>query len=71
MSDMNVRQIVHAYLVANGYEGLYAPWGFCSCRLTELLPCSNAVEDCLPGYKGPCDCGEGCDWHIVEEKPHE
>ncbi len=67
---MTVKDIVIAYLVAHGYDGLYSS-GECGCKTDDLMPClHDAIGDCRPGYFQPCpeDCGEH-EWHIGKEKP--
>jgi hypothetical protein len=66
---MNVQEIVKAYLVANGYEGLYNDDAGCGCALDGLAPCDEMSGACRAGYKVPCQCGEGCDFDIAETKP--
>lgn len=67
---VTVEEIVRAYLVAGGYDGLYCP-GECCCSVDHLFPCEQVSTECEPGYRLPCDCGEGCDFHIGprEDKP--
>lgn len=62
--------MVIEYLERHGYDGLYDP-GECSCLLGELVPCGSDFSDCEPGYKCPCECGEGCDFHIGPAKHEE
>lgn len=45
----NVRDIVEAYLTANGYEGLWDGED-CGCRLGDLIPCDGRIEWCKPAY---------------------
>ena len=69
MGEMTVRGIIAEYLRVHGYAGLY---GFeCGCSLDELMPCDHKLTpgrcdfaECLPGVKHPCDCGEGCEFHM-------
>lgn len=57
---MNVKKIVKAWLIENGYDGLYG--GECECSLDDLMPC---FDDCEAGYKKDCDCGDpDHDFHI-------
>lgn len=62
---MNVRDIVHAYLLEHGYDGLYDGYG-CSCRRDKVIPCGGPDEtapgNCTPGY----ECG--ADGSINEQK---
>ena len=65
------RDMVAAYLRQNGFDGLFCEE--CGCSLDDLMPCGGdwAIR-CVAGYKQPgCadDCGQGCDFHIVREKP--
>lgn len=62
---MTVKEIVEAYLRANGFDGLYADE--CSCTVDDLEPCGYMMSECLAGYIRPCDCGNH-DWHIGPEK---
>jgi len=71
-SNLVIISMVHSWLVANDYDGLYCDG--CGCSVDDLWPCSNveAMLTCRAGYKvAGCqnDCGEGCDFHIVAEKP--
>ena len=67
---MNVR--VLEYLKKNGFDGLFNDNGECACDLADLCPCdSEGIEECQPGHKKPCDCGEEHEFHIElkEAKP--
>lgn len=72
---MNIQEIVKGYLIAHGYDGLFNDGGECSCELADLCPCPSDFENiahCQPGYKVlgcPPECGMGCKFHIVAEKP--
>uniref|UniRef100_A0A6H1ZHK9 Uncharacterized protein n=1 Tax=viral metagenome TaxID=1070528 RepID=A0A6H1ZHK9_9ZZZZ len=69
---MEVSQIVEQYLKANGYDGLVSFAGECSCRIGDLMPCDyDCIANCEAGYKVPCTCGEGCEFHIATKKPKE
>jgi len=61
---MTVKEIVRDYLTANGYDGLWSDSGRCGCEVDDLFPCLDSWGNCQPGYKQPCDCGEGCRFHI-------
>lgn len=63
---MNVKEIVTKYLQDNGFDGLRTDG--CGCQIADLMPCEDCNSMCEPGYKVPCDCDEGCDFHIVEVK---
>lgn len=65
---MTVKEIVKEYLLAKGFEGLYAEC--CGCKIDDLMPCCcEGIEDCEAGYKVPCDpetcpADGDCEWHI-------
>lgn len=63
---MNAIEIIEKYLKENGYDGLYRTG--CGCMIGELFPCANYPDDCKAGYKVPCDCEDGCNWHMRGEK---
>ena len=65
---MNVREIVQKYLKENGFDGIYNDE--CACLTDDLAPCSESMDDCEPGYRGPCDCGDH-DWHIGPNRLEE
>lgn len=62
-ADMNksisVTEIVAAYLLEHGYDGLYLDDGGegCGCTVDDLRPCGEDMSDCKPGYK--CICADG------------
>ncbi len=62
-----VKEIITQYLKDNGYDGLYNGEGPCGCLAEDLFPCGEMFDECSPGYKGACNCGE-CDWHIYGSK---
>lgn len=64
---MSVLEIVHEYLKANKFDGLFSP-GECACKLDDLAPCGEIHGDCEAGYLSDCDCGDH-DWHIGPAKP--
>jgi len=66
---MTVFEIVKQYLEEHGYDGLCSD--FCGCELDDLAPCGNMADDCYAAYKGPCICGEGCDFDLYDKKPEE
>ncbi len=66
---MNVVEIIEAYLRANGFDGLYTD--DCGCQLGDLMPCDGGVGECCPGYRQPCDCGEGHYYHIGPSREGE
>ena len=53
---MNVRDVLE-YLKKNGFDGLFND-NECACDLADLCPCDSEIEECQPGHKKPCDCGE-------------
>lgn len=54
---MNVKDIVKAYLEANGFTGLYNPYDPCGCDIDDLMPCDSAAPACQPGHR----CTEATD----------
>jgi hypothetical protein len=64
MSD--VREIVHEYLVAHGYDGLAHTegWSGCGCGLNDLLTCDEACDLCRPAYRVTWDT---CPWRSKEK----
>jgi len=67
----DVQTIVKLWLEQNGYDGLFSPME-CCCELADLMPCCEYSKECKAGYKVEgCDddCGQGCKFHIVAEKP--
>lgn len=63
----NVKGIIVEYLKEHGFDGLFNESGECGCELEDLAPCWNLGEDCEPGFKVPCDCGDH-DFHIEPVK---
>lgn len=67
----NVKSIVAAYLEEKGYDGLCGgdQGEECQCALENLFYCDIGyqVHECQPGYKAPCDCDEGCKFHIIAD----
>lgn len=77
---MTVKEIVKAYLEANGYTGLVSD--MCGCEINDLMSCdSEGVPSCEPGYKHFCkkcptkkDCevegghNDGGEWCISVSK---
>lgn len=54
-----------------GYDGLCYVDGneACGCKLDDFAPCGgDNIGDCEPGYKAPCECGDGCDFHITPNR---
>ena len=66
---MTVKEIVKAYLDANGFDGLFSDDGDCACQKDDLAPCGGCdnIMDCGPGYLTACTCGEH-DWHFSKSK---
>lgn len=70
MDEITVGEMVVEYLKKNDFDGLVSRCGECSCTLDDLMPCeSDDIPGCSAGYKVPCDCGEGCGFHIATQKP--
>lgn len=51
---MTIDTIIRAYLLANGYDGLYNSEVGCGCDLDDLFPCDQPNQDCSVGYRVPC-----------------
>lgn len=64
-----VEAIIERWLKENGFDGLYQQ-GECSCLAGNLVPCMEDSFGCDPGVKMPCDCGEGCGFHIGPKKDY-
>jgi len=61
-------EIVEKHLKENGYDGLFND-DQCGCAIgKDFMPCDQPSQDCEPGYLQPCDCGEGCGFHIGPTK---
>lgn len=58
-----VKQMVFEILEKRGADGLVNP-DTCHCKKDDLFPCEADFSACLPGYIGPCTCGEDCDCHL-------
>ncbi len=52
---MTIKGILEKWLKDNGYDGLCD--NRCGCVMDDLMPC-----------KVPCDCGEGCEWHVMPSR---
>jgi hypothetical protein len=68
-ANPTITDMVKATLIARGFDGLFNDVGECACDVDALFPCSEPGGHCIAGYKAPCECGEGCDFDIVGEKP--
>ena len=57
---MNVREIVKAYLIENGFDGLYNPdnQDGCGCKINDLFPCEEIQDECCAGYLVKCYDGK-------------
>ena len=67
---MTVKELIKQYAKENGFDGLVHDWGECGCEIDDLCPCElSDLADCAFGYKVPCDCGDGCAFHIALTKP--
>lgn len=67
-----VARIVAEWLKEHGYDGLYRQE--CGCLLGDLIPCGGeGIDDCVAGYRHPCDCGAECEAlhcvHVGPERP--
>jgi hypothetical protein len=68
--NMTVEEIVKKFLTDNGFDGLFNVDGDCACPTNFLAPCGEISNNCEPGYRVEgCTCGQGCDYHIVRDKP--
>ena len=67
------KQMIEAYLKANGFEGLYSDE--CGCELCDLMPCGGDwAIGCQAGYKHHGDFevdGEKTDWAISPTPPKQ
>jgi hypothetical protein len=47
-----VKDIVKQYLEINknNYDGLCNDSGECACLKSDLAPCGNMAQECMPGY---------------------
>lgn len=61
---MNVKQIVAAHLVETRHDGLFNAYAECACELADIMPCGGDSAECEPGYRHPCRCGEGHQFHM-------
>ena len=43
---MNVKEILHKYLVDNGHQGLCTDG--CGCGVKDLIPCESCFDNCVP-----------------------
>ena len=64
MDIATIKSMVNYYLMQTKLDGLCHPDYECSCVIGELMPCDEPDPDCFGGYKLPCNCNEGCDFHI-------
>jgi len=64
---MTVKEIVKNYLEEHGYDGLYAPYLKCSCKIDDLMPCGVCFDDCRAGYLILCE-DEDYDFCIGEKE---
>lgn len=68
MKNPTVKNIVGEYLLAKGFDGLWHCDAPCGCALDDLEPCGNMSAECKAGHFQPCNCDEGCDFHIGPER---
>lgn len=59
-----VQEILVAHLRARGYDGLFNDDRACGCTVEDFATCGDIWTNCQPGYRIPCQCGEGCDFDI-------
>ena len=60
--------IIREHLESQGFDGLYNDYDcYCGCLIDELAPCGFIEDDCKPGYRVECDCGDH-DFHIQSGK---
>jgi len=67
---MNIQEIVTAYLIEHGHDGLCGDE--CGCELADLFPCGEDFSRCVLGRKMPCppECGDH-NFHIVPDDDKE
>ena len=66
----NAEKNIVDFLKNNGYDGLFNADRECACDVGALCPCGECFAECEPGYREEgCTCGQGCDYHIVRDKP--
>lgn len=53
---MTVLTILSACLRSGHWDGLYRKG--CGCTLDDLAPCDGIQQDCTPGIRRICGCGE-------------
>ncbi len=70
---MRVYKIGRKYIMENGFDGLFNSDAECGCLLDDLAPCGEMGQECQPGYKTKCRCGEGCDFDVSKtpDEPDE
>lgn len=67
---LTVREIIKRWLGDNGYDGLCHPESECGCRLSDLAPCCEAIDDCEPAHEVMMpDDPEGFGFRMHTEKP--
>ena len=59
---MTVREILVDWLKSHGWDGLAGDE--CGCELKDLAPCDTPMN-CKAAIRGPCDCEERHDWHML------
>ena len=47
---MDAKGIIKEYLEKNDYDGLYSE--DCGCFISDLIPCGEPFDTCMPGYLG-------------------
>lgn len=74
MSTPTVKDIVKAYLLEHGYNGLVAEHGECGCSVDDLGPCYDDIRyDCQCAYLWKCTewCSPDEDWLPCDEYAKE
>lgn len=67
---VSVSSLIEDSLEMQEMDGLFEVNGECACGVGDIGPCGSIQADCRSGYRvDGCTCGEGCDFHIVPEKP--
>ena len=66
---MTVLAIAGKSVRENGDDGLCCLDVGCGCQLDDFAPCGGEyAAGCEPAYKGPCTCGERCDFDMYASK---
>ena len=68
---MTLETLVQSAFERGGFEGLFNTTGGCACLAGDLAPCGYPSLSCRPGVRAPCDCGQGCGFHVVAKDADE